>query len=262
MEIITSKSNKYVKHIKSLNDKKYRQLYNEFYLEGIKVVDELLELKAVNIKFIAYSYEIVSKLNNGLELINKLKNITDYQILNIEKNIFEDLTDTINTQGIIAVVEKKQSNLNELIDSDILIIDRVQDAGNLGTIIRTAVAFNIKNIICMAGTVDVYSQKVIRSTMLSILKVNIIYVDNYDFIDQFKKEKFKIIGSCLNTNNYLKNLKNYEKIALVVGNEANGISNELLEKCDEKIKIEMTDETESLNVSIATSIIMYERFKK
>lgn len=261
MELITSKSNKYVKHIKSLNDKKYRQQYNEFYLEGIKVVDELLELKAVNIKFIAYSYEIVSKLNNGLQLIDKLENITNYQIFNIDKNIFEDLTDTINTQGIIAVVEKKESNLNELIDSDILIIDRVQDAGNLGTIIRTAVAFNIKNIICITGTVDVYSQKVIRSTMLSILKVNIIYVDNYNFIEQLKKEKFTVIGSCLNTNNYLKNFKKYQKIALIVGNEANGITDELLDKCDEKIKIKMTDETESLNVSVATSIIMYERFK-
>ncbi|MCX8074243.1 MAG: RNA methyltransferase [Clostridia bacterium] len=273
MNNIVSKSNDKVKFIKNLNEKKFRQKHNAFYLEGIKVVDEVLDLyekKAVNIKFIACSYDILINLkrgNNIYERINKLYLEKRLEVYDFKREIFEYTTDTVTTQGVLVVLEIPNINFEKLMnnnDSNILILDKIKDQGNLGTIIRTCDAFKVKTIICTAGTADVYSQKTLRSTMGSILRVNIVYIDNYNIDDTFyliKEKGYKIFGLALQTNKYVEYTEmNLKKICMIVGNEANGISDEILSKCDEILKIRMEDTAESLNVSVATSIILYKQY--
>lgn len=268
MENITSKSNQKVKYIKSLNEKKFRQKYNEYYLEGIKVVSELLDMynkKAVDIISIAYSYDILTKLNGGLEILNKLEKIKSIEIFNMSKEVFESITDTVSPQGILAVLKIPNKSLSDINNnSNILILDRLQDAGNVGTIIRTADSFDVRNIVCLEGTVDVFSPKVLRSTMASIFRVNIIQIENTNLdesINKIKDKGYNIIGTSLQTDTYVSKDIFKDKCAFVVGNEANGISDTIIKSCDRLIKIPMSDSAESLNVACATSIILYEQFK-
>lgn len=268
MENITSKSNQKVKYIKSLNEKKFRQKYNEYYLEGIKVVSELLDMynkKAVDIISIAYSYDILTKLNGGLEILDKLEKINSIEIFNMSKEVFESMTDTVSPQGVLAVLKIPNKSLSDINNnSNILILDRLQDAGNVGTIIRTADSFDVRNIVCLEGTVDVFSPKVLRSTMASIFRVNIIQIENTNLdecINKIKDKGYNIIGTSLQTHTYVSKDIFKDKCAFVVGNEANGISDTIIKSCDRLIKIPMSDSAESLNVACATSIILYEQFK-
>ncbi len=259
-EIITSKSNEKAKFIKSLNEKKGRRINNCFYLEGIKVVNEVLDCKkAIDIMFIACSKEILKKLNGGDNILKRLDNILNIEVVEFSKNVFENITDTKTPQGILAVLKipKYEENFG---NENILILDKVQDAGNIGTIIRTADAFGIKNIICTNGTVDAYSPKVVRSTMGSILREKIFYLDD---INKLKEMGYTIVGSVLDDKSIpLKNLKITKKMAFVMGNESNGISEKIKKICDIFVKIPINDSVESLNVAIATAIILYKNFEK
>ncbi|MBR1884217.1 MAG: RNA methyltransferase [Clostridia bacterium] len=262
---ITSLSNEKVKYIKSLNEKKFRQKYNAFYIEGVKVVSELLDIykeKAINIEFIAYSLNLLKKVNGYREVLEKVKK-SGIEVIEIENNIFEKVVETVTTQGILCVVKIKDISLNDIdVSKNILILDKVQDSGNLGTIIRTANAFGVSNIICTKGTTDVYSQKVVRSTMLSILKTSIVYVDNIDEMFKFLKENdYLILATSLKESSYLESKSFDKKCAIVLGNEANGVDAEILKKSDKIIKIKINDEVESLNVAVAASILLYEQFK-
>lgn len=135
MEIITSKSNEKVKFIKSLNEKKFRQKYNCFYLEGVKVVEEVINSdRAIDILFIAYSDEILSLVNGGERLLKIIEAIepNDYiNVLNISKEVFETLTDTVKTQGVLVVLKAKEYEIEKILkeENDILLLDKVQDAG-------------------------------------------------------------------------------------------------------------------------------------
>lgn len=258
IEVITSKSNEKAKFIRSLNDKKGRQKNGCFYLEGIKVVNEVIERRgAINLRFIAYSEEILINVNGGKEILKKIQNKISFS-----KDVFNTLTDTKTPQGILAVLEFT-NELEVLNDENILVLDKVQDLGNLGTIIRSADAFGIKQIICTSGTADVYSPKVLRSTMGSILREKITYIDNLQKLEELKKYGFAIVGTTLNEKSIsIEKFDFSKKSIFVMGNEANGISKEIEKICDYFIKIPMTGNAESLNVGVATSIILYKQFKK
>ena len=260
MEIITSKSNEKVKFIKSLNEKKFRQKNMCFYLEGIKVVEEVLKSdRSVDIMFIALSAEILSKINGGIEFLNKIKNEKNILIYDIKREVFENIVDTKTPQGIIAVLKIKEYNLYDLLNNsnnNILLVDKVQDAGNMGTIIRTSDAFGVDTILCMDGTVDVYSPKVVRSTMASILRQKIVYIRK-DELEILKNTDYRIVGTSLNTKVYIDELDFSKKSIFVLGNEANGISKDVEKVCNELVKIKMSGNAESLNVGVAAGIILY-----
>ncbi len=274
MDIIVSKTNPKVKYIKSLNEKKNRLKYNSYYLEGIKVVNEILDLKeAIDIVFIAYSKTILENLNGGrqiLDRIDKFRNDknTNIEFVELSDKVLEYVTDTITPQGILAVLKIPKYEVEDVIidnkSSNILILDKVQDLGNIGTIIRSANAFLVNTIICINGTADVYSPKVLRATMAAILRQKIVYVAGNNIepvFETIKKSGKKVIGTSLDTNRYINEIDLNGKYAFVVGNEANGVSNEILEMCDEIVKIPMSNTAESLNVGVATGIILYEAFK-
>lgn len=268
MDTIISKSNEKVKYIKSLNDKKFRKKYKAFYLEGIKVVTEILESKkAIDIMFIAYSKDLLLNSNGGEELLLKIENkkYKDIETVLLSDSMFKYVTDTVTPQGVLAVVKMPEYDVFEEIDrakSNILILDKVQDLGNLGTIIRTSDAFNVRLIICNNGTADVYSPKVVRSTMGSIFRVKLVYTSDIENVIKYLKNKnYDIVGTSLQTNTHLDELDYLNKHAYILGNEANGVDKNLLQMCNKLVKIDMENTAESLNVSVATSIILYEQYK-
>lgn len=142
-----------------------------------------------------------------------------------------------------------------------LLLDNIQDPGNLGTILRTADSLNLKQIIVSKGVADAYNLKVVRSTMGAIFRVKIIEVKDFrKTIKELKKHKIKVYATDLGTDKSIYDIS-YEKSAIIIGNEANGVSNEVLEEATEKIKIPMIGKTESLNAAVATSVILYEAFR-
>lgn len=255
MDIISSKDNEIIKNIKKLKDKKYRDLNNEFIVEGIKIIGEAIQENA-RIKKVVVCEECVADGSINQKL---LYGIAKYDCVYVTKKVFDSITDVSNPQGILAVIEKK--NLEDDIDfsQDLIIaLDGVQDPGNLGTILRTIDSANIKQIIVSKNTADSYNPKVVRSTMGATFRVKVIECEDLAAtLKNMKKHKFKIMSTSLNTENSIYDV-NYNKKVIVIGNEANGVSQEILDLSDEKIKIPMLGKTESLNASVATGIIVYE----
>lgn len=139
-----------------------------------------------------------------------------------------------------------------------MILDRIQDPGNMGTIIRTADSAGVDAIIALKGCVDIYNPKVIRSTMGSIFDMNIIDASQDETVDMLKSLDFNIVSSYLNTENFYDKIDYGSKVALVIGNEANGINEELVSKSDILVKIPIYGKAESLNAAISSAILMYE----
>lgn len=265
MEAIFSKSNSNVKFVRGLNEKKFRSKNNAFYLEGIKVVNEILDKKkAIDIMFIAYSKSILINSNGGKELLERIENLKDIKVLDFESNIFEYMTDTVNPQGVLIVLKIPEYNLEQLLkdnNKNIVILDKVQDLGNIGTIIRSCNAFDVEIVLCTTGTADVYSPKALRSTMGGILNTKIIYINNIEELKILKRYGYNIVTTSLNTDKNLNLIDMNQKYAFVMGNEANGVSKELYDLSDILVKIPMSDKIESLNVGVATSIVLYEQYK-
>lgn len=266
MDTIFSKSNDNVKFIRSLNEKKFRNKENAFYLEGVKVVNEILDKdKAIDIMFIAYSKSILLTTKGGEELLERIEKNSNIKSIDFEEKVFKYMTDTVNPQGVLAVIKIPKYDLEiELKNStkNIVILDKVQDLGNIGTIIRSCNAFDIDLIVCTNGTADVYSPKAVRATMGGILNTKIIYLDELKDILLLKNFGYNIVTTSLNATCELNSLDYTKKYAFVMGNEANGVSQEVASLSDLYIKIPMTDKIESLNVGVATSIILYEQYKK
>ena len=255
MQIITSKENAIIKHVSKLKEKKYRNNYGEYIIEGVKLVKEAIEEKA-NIKYI-----LVSEEANSSTLIEKyLKNdLQSREYIQVPNNIFKIISEVEKPQGILAVIEKNPQNIPIDYSQDIILaLDDIQDPGNLGTIIRTADSVGLKQILISKGTADPYNSKVIRSTMGAIFRVNIIECDNLvETLNKCKENNYKIMVTSLETEKSIYDLK-LNKNVIVIGNEANGVSEQIVELADEKAIIPMLGKTESLNASVATGVILYE----
>lgn len=255
MKKIISKENTTIKHIIKLKEKKYRAEYNEFIIEGAKIVKEAIEEKS-NIKNIIISEDALNS-----ELVkNQLKAVIEAQnYILVTNSIFNLLSEVEKPQGVLAVIEKNMYNKKIDYRQDIiLILDNIQDPGNLGTIIRTADSVGLTQILVSKGTVDCYNSKVLRSTMGAIFRVNIIETDNLEkSIEEIKQNKFKVITTSLQTDKSIYDIQ-LKNIAIVIGNEANGVSKEIIDLADEKAIIPMKGKTESLNVAVATGVVLYE----
>ena len=179
----------------------------------------------------------------------------DFPYTVVSNNIMKKLSDMESIPKIIGIVKQKEENNN--LGNKILIIDDVQDPGNLGTIIRSSVAFNVSDIILNTGCVDLYNDKVIRSSQGMIFNINIIRRDIKEEINNLKNKGYTILGTNVKNGCDVSTLI-INKYALVIGNEGNGVKKEIQDICDKNIYIEMNKECESLNVGVATSIILYE----
>lgn len=237
--IYSSIDNSKIKDIKRLNKKKYRDLSNLFLVEGDHLVKEAYNTGNLKNLVILENYEFPIEKDNIV--------VTD--------RVMNYITELENHQNVIGICTK-MSNIKY--SNRVLIIDGVQDPGNLGTIIRSAVAFNFETIILSPNTVDMYNSKVIRASQGMIFHCNIIVKDICDEIDNLKELGYIVSATKVDSGNDIDTLKTKDKIAIVVGNEGNGVSDLVLDKCNSYIHIPMNKSCESLNVGVATSIIMYE----
>ncbi|GHT36221.1 RNA methyltransferase [Endomicrobiia bacterium] len=249
--IIESIQNLIFKNALSLKDKKFRDRNGIFFVEGKKQVEEIPKDWDIKQIFISEKYK-----NN----IHDFKNVTTFS-----ERLFNKLARTQSPQGVVAVVNKKHYNIKEIIKNQglFIILENIQDPGNLGTIIRSADAFASKAVFVSKGSADIYSDKTVRSTMGSIFHLPVIdNIDIEDILNLLKEEKITVFGASLNSGKYLNGLKFPAKSAFVIGNEANGLKKETEHLTDKLIKIYMPGNSESLNAAVAASIIMYEISKK
>ena len=255
MQIITSKDNEIIKNVRKLKEKKYRDQTNQYVVEGVKMIKEAI-LEEAKIKLIVVCEE---NINSGAIDKKLLYEIAKYDCIYVSKKVFDLISDVQTPQGMLAVIEKENSEDKiDFTEDVIVVLDGIQDPGNLGTILRTIDSVGLKQVIVSKETADSYNPKVVRSTMGAIFRVNIIESENLiDTLKNMKKHKYKVMATSLETQNSIYDV-DYNKKVIVIGNEANGVSKEILDYADEKIKIPMLGKTESLNASVATAVILYE----
>jgi len=261
---VTSKANSTIVKIAKLNNKKNRSIEKLFVCNGIKLFFEAVCFGA-EIKYIVLKNDVEfdSKLIKEI-MIQQNKGVSVFCVSDI---VFGKLTDEQSPQGIITVCsyfENKHtfsaSVENNVSENKIMLFESIRDPGNVGTIIRNAAAFGIERLIFSSDCADIYSPKVIRAAMGAVFKVKIDVVENFtDVILKLKKNGKRILGAALKTDSLVlgKDKLSSEDV-VVVGNEGHGLSNEIMNLCDNTLFIPMCENTESLNAAIATAIIMWE----
>ena len=254
MKVISSKDNAIIKHIAKLKEKKYRAEYNEFIVEGLRLIKEAVQENA-EIKYIV----VCDGCDNSEIIEGHLKyEMARLDFIYVPQNIFKMISDVENPQGVLAVIGKKNNEEIKTNEDLILALDDIQDPGNLGTILRTADSVGLKQILVSKGTADSYNPKVVRSTMGAIFRVNIVVCEDLkETLKELQNKEYKVMITSLKAKNSIYNT-NYNKKVIVIGNEANGVSKEIQNIADEKVIIPMFGKTESLNASVATGVILYE----
>lgn len=234
--MIESVNNDKVKELTKLNDKKYRKINNEFLAPGKHLVEE-----AIKKGIVKEIYLLMGEENNY-----------NYPVTYVSINVMKKITD-LNTPPKEVALCKIINNDN--IEGNIIILDDIKDPGNLGTIIRSAVAFNYKTIVLSKECVDIYNPKVIRATEGMIFNINIIIEDIPKVIDKLKQKEYKIYVTDVETGQepiYCK-----DNHALIIGSEANGVKDNIKNMTKYKVKIPMNNLCESLNAGVSASILMY-----
>ena len=254
--MLKSLQNEQVKYVVNLNRRKFREDTEEFLIEGWRFVEEATR-RGAEIKRVYLQPERTTSWE-GLVRALKLKGVP---IVEVDEKVMRKMSDTEKPQGILAIVNQSRAKLQEFSFENqplLLVLDGIQDPGNCGTILRTALAAGIKNVCLTEGTVDLYNPKVLRSTMGTIFSLNIATSCVPEEIIAFCKDKELnlVIGDIEGDDLYSVNLTH--PLALVVGNEGNGISIPFRNSAVKRICIPMSNEVESLNVAMATGIILYE----
>ena len=247
MEFINSLDNSTIKKIKKLKQRKYREEEKKFLAEGRKFLDFTYTPDLIILK---ENFEDFENITTKLERFDCRKIV-------VNDKIFKDLTSQENSQGVILVYPYCETNI-EKINNNIIVLDKVQDPGNLGTIIRVADAAGFKDIILSKGSVDCYNEKCVRSSMGSIFNMNIVYMEELQLIQFLKEKKYKFLVTALENNSIeYTDITLNEKNAIIFGSEGNGVSDNFLKAADETVIIPIYGSAESLNVAMASGIILY-----
>ena len=242
MEQITSAQNSKIKNANKLKKKRERDKTGQALIEGIHLIEE------------AYQSNLTIKQLFIIEPERTEQALIDYseETFQINMKVAEALSGTITPQGFFAVIEKPNYDVTHA--KQVLLIDRIQDPGNLGTLIRSADAAGIDLIVMEKGTADAYQDKVLRASQGSVFHIPVVTADLQGFIKQFEGPVF---GTALENAVSYKNLEPQETFALLLGNEGDGVNNTLLEHTTKNLIIPIYGKAESLNVAIAGSILLY-----
>ncbi|MBQ2872559.1 MAG: RNA methyltransferase [Bacilli bacterium] len=235
--LITSLNNDRVKELVKLKDKKYRDNNNLFFVEGYDIALE------------AYKNNIIKELY----VLEGTDVNMDIPVTYVSYDVMKKISDMESISEYYAVCYKRDENN---IGNRIIVLDNIQDPGNLGTIIRSSVAFNFDTVVLSKNTVDLYNPKVIRSTKGMLFNQNVLIRDIELFLSEL--DGYTVYGTDVSNGNNIKEEDIPSKIVLVIGNEGRGISDNIKKLCDKFIYISMNSECESLNASVAASILMYE----
>jgi len=242
MEQITSAQNNKIKNANKLKKKRDRDKTGQALIEGIHLIDE------------AYHSGIVIKQLFVIEPSRTDESLIDYaeETYEINMKVAESLSGTITPQGFFAVIEKPEYDINQA--KQVLLIDRIQDPGNLGTLIRTSDAAGIDLIVMEKGTADPYQDKVLRASQGSVFHIPVITTDLKTFITDFNGP---VYGTALENAQPYKEVASQEMFALLLGNEGEGVNKALLNETTQNLTIPIYGKAESLNVAIAGSILLY-----
>lgn len=240
--LITSKDNNRIKEIRKLLNKKYSLEKGLFVIEGENLVTEAIKNNVLQELYVLDGYNCNLSFNYDNVSLDVMKSISD-------------LKSTPRLLGIASFDNKK------VLGKRMVLLDEIQDPGNAGTIIRNSVAFGIDTIIFSKNSVSPYNEKVLRSTGGMIFNINIVIDDLENIIKDIKQKNIKVIGTSLHTDNDLESISNLETYAVVFGNEGNGVRKEILNMCDEVVKIKMDSNCESLNVGVSSGIVLYHLFE-
>ena len=260
---ITSDDNSRIRLVRKLGTRKGRSIEGRFAVEGKNLVREVLE-KGLDVDFIMIPEGMQE---DAPDFIKDCIESPDRIVCEIPLRVFSSLTDAGNGIGMLAVVKQKvcKPELPDTLDADdnILVLDRIQDPGNMGTLIRTAVAAGYKAIIAMSGTVDIYSPKVLRATAGMIFEIPVIYVTGEDVLrDILRRSGRRIVVTAVDGGIPYYDEDLSRGIALIIGNEGSGVSDALTEMADIKVTLPMRGRIESLNAAVAAAILMYETIRR
>ncbi len=246
MEEITSLNNNLVKETAKLQQKKYRDSENKFLLEGFKAISEAANA-GIAIEYIFVLKEKISRYNF---LGNKVIPTTEA--------ILKKISTTDSAPEAVGVGIQKHFSIKDLIEAKkLILLENIKDLGNLGTILRSATAFGADGVILYGDCADLYNPKCVRSTVGNLWKIPVVYMDK---LKNGMFDDFQRIATLPRTENLLKNFKPAEKILVMFGSEADGLSEELINFSNTTVKIEMTETVESLNLSVSCAVVMYELF--
>jgi len=244
MRYITSKENKIYKEAKRLLTHSHRVKNNLFLAEGVRIVTDAIKSNAAK-------YVILSESYAGMQ--------PEISTFFFSDRLFSEISDTQNSQGIIAVCGIEKKAFNNIDGNLLLICDGISDPGNLGTMIRTAESAGVSGVVLLKGCVDVYNPKTVRSTMGSVFRVPLYNIETHELS---KLTEYDIIAAQPQNAQSLYDTSFNEKTALVIGSEAHGISAEAQQFVKRHIKIPMGGKATSLNAGIAAGIILYEIYRQ
>lgn len=253
MEIIRSKENAFIKQVRKLKEKKHRMESNQFLVEGFRFVEEAV-MSNYEVPYLFVDEKHLNKWNES-GMTDKISKSTEVYLLG--EQVFKIISGTETPQGIIGVVKNRKNELKTG-NGFYVLVDRIQDPGNMGTIIRTAHAAGALGLIYTKGTVDAFNEKTLRSSMGSVFHIPIIEDEELSITRELKKNGYSIIVSSLDTSNNFYEADLKKNLVICIGNEGNGIGEEVFQMADTKIKIPMPGGAESLNAAVAASIMIFE----
>jgi len=270
--MITSSSNNRIKALVQLNQKaKARKEQDVFLVEGIKMFLEA-PLDRIRDVYVSESFFVKQEnrefdsanvvMENRAPLLSCMEKLQALNYEIVSDDVFEKISDTKTPQGILCVVQQYHYKLEELIDKKdalLVILEDLQDPGNMGTIMRTGEGAGISGIILSKDCVDIYNPKTIRATMGSVYRVPFIYVEELaDVLKLLKDKQIKTFAAHLDGKEYYDNMNFKESTAFLIGNEGNGLKEQTAKAADSYIKIPMEGKVESLNAAVAASLLIYE----
>lgn len=257
MQRIESSENKRLKRLISLKQKKVRLQENLFLIEGFKSVDEAITEDA-SIDLILVSDSFLDRNSNYCKTLED----KNFPIFLTDDANFAKCSGVKTPQGIIAAVFRTEYSLKTIIEKKkpLLILDAINDPGNMGTILRSADAFGFGGVLLLPGCADVYSIKTVQATMGSILRVDCVEIDSGD-LDKIKNSGYSLFGMVLDGTDITKESFVDGIPAVVIGSESHGLNENTLEKCSKLLRINMSGNTESLNAAVASGIVLHRIFE-
>ena len=265
MDVIASSANKKIKLVASLKQKKHRDAERLFIAEGIRLAEAAVE---ANWPCRFGLCTGTAAKNERVQMFLQQLEARQCPVYEVPEDIYNKISDTQQPQGVLLVLENGSSSLSSVISgagaSFILVLDQLQDPGNVGTIIRTADAVGCSGIIVMENSADIYAGKTVRATMGSLFHLPVVTgIGQEELIDFLAQHKISLLATALDAQAqpYF-SLDFTVPVALVLGNEGAGVSPELLDKADQKVFIPMAGRSESLNVATAAVVLLYEGLRQ
>lgn len=259
--MITSTSNPKVKYLVQLQKKrKLREEKGVFLVEGIRMFRE------TPIELIEEIYASEQFYEKNKEMFQGDNKVLMKKLEILSGTVFQKVSETTTPQGILCVVKRRSYDLFQLMEQEnahILVLEDLQDPGNVGTIFRTAEAAGVTGIIMSRSTADLYQPKTIRSTMGSIFRMPCVCVDNIqEVVIELKNHNFFTFAAHLDGKKWYNEIVYEGKIAFLIGNEGNGLTTVVANEADTLVRIPMEGEVESLNAAVAATILMYEAYRQ